>query len=213
MLSDIVIRHSENLVVCRFAPIFIVLFSKYLKATTARVCTADRKTHCGLIAMISTRRRLEYASGFIELGMMAEAAAELEKISPADRDSLPVLNVRLQFFMAAKEWPQVVTLAAESTRRQPNDSQGWIFHAYALRELSRIAEAQAVLLLAEPLHGATCGVLHYNLACYACLLGNKPEARRRLALAAALDQSWLDSALDDPDLASMREEIRAHKKA
>lgn len=162
--------------------------------------------------MISTRRRLEYASGFIELGMMAEAAAELEKIIPAERSSLAVVMVRMEFLMAAKEWAHVVTLASEFTRLKPDDSQGWIFHAYALRELSRIAEARTVLHQAEPLHGATCGVLHYNLACYACLLGDRAEARRRLALAAALDQSWLDSALDDPDLASMREEIRARKK-
>ena len=163
--------------------------------------------------MISTRRHLEYASGFLELGMMTAAAAELEKIIPSERHTLAVVTVRLEFLMAAKDWANLVALASEFTRLKPDDPQGWIFHAYALRELAQITEAQAVLHQAEPYHGATCGVLHYNLACYACLLGNKTETRRRLALAAALDKSWLDSALDDPDLAAMRGEIRAGKKA
>lgn len=163
--------------------------------------------------MISTRRRLEYASGFIGLGMLAEAEHELDQIAAPDRGSPAVLSAWLDLLMAGKAWDALIGAAHSLTALQPTEEKGWIFHAYALRELSRIAEAQAVLLQAEPLHGATCGVLHYNLACYACLLGDKAEARRRLALAAALDKSWLESALDDPDLASMRGEIRAGKKA
>lgn len=161
--------------------------------------------------MIPTRRHLQYASGFIELGMLAAAGDELARIPLAEQSAQPVILVRLDLLMAAKAWPDMVSLARETARAYPAEEKGWIYHAYALRELSRIPEAQAVLRQAEPLLGTTCGVLHYNLACYACLLGDKPEARRRLALAAALDKSWLESALEDPDLAAMRAELRAKK--
>lgn len=161
--------------------------------------------------MISTRRRLEYASGFIELGMLAAAAGELNKIIAADQTLPAVLMVRLDLLMETKDWATMVTLARRLTAVKPDEEKGWIYHAYALREQSRIAEAQTILLQAEPQHGATCGVLHYNLACYACMLGNKLEARRRLELAATLDKSWLKSAMDDPDLASMRGELRERK--
>lgn len=161
--------------------------------------------------MISTRRRLEYAAGFIELGMLPDAARELGQITGTDQNSLSVSLVRLDLQMAAKDWSGMISLAHAVTTSHPQEEKGWIFHAYALRELSRIAEAQAILLRAETIHGVHCGVLHYNLACYACLLGDKSEARRRLQHAAAMDKSWLDSALDDPDLAAMRSELRTWK--
>jgi tetratricopeptide (TPR) repeat protein len=133
--------------------------------------------------MISTRRHLEYASGFIELGMFAEAAGELAAIPAADRNSPEVLSVQADFHMQAKQWEELITTARAYAQAAPEADKGWIYWAYALRELGRVTEAQTVLLEAEPRHGATCAVLHYNLACYACLLGDKPEAKRRLTLA------------------------------
>ena len=97
------------------------------------------------------------------------------------------------------------------SRLAPEDDKGWISHAFALRELEQIEEAQAVLLEAEPHLQKACGLLHYNLACYACLLGNKPEAKRRLATAFKMDKVWKQEALDDPDLKAMRAMITAMK--
>jgi len=161
--------------------------------------------------MISTRRHLQYASGHIELGMFQEAAAELAAIRPSDQLLPEVIGVRIDLHMQAKHWQTVLQLAQDFIRFSPDDEKGWISRAYALRELELIEEAQAVLLEAEPLHGEKCGVLHYNLACYACLLGNKIEAKRRLAIAIKLDKAWKQSALDDPDLKAMRSVIVAMK--
>jgi len=90
---------------------------------------------------------------------------------------------------------------------EPAEEHGWISWAYALRELERVKEAQEVLLRAEVLHGKSCAVLHYNLACYACLLGDKVDAKRRLATAVALDAEFKRSATEDPDLAAMRDDL------
>ena len=161
--------------------------------------------------MISTRRHLQYASGHIELGMFKEAAAELEAIKPSDQVLPAVISVRIDLHMHAKQWNQVIIFAKELSRLTPEDDKGWISHAFALRELELIEEAQAVLQEAELLHWEKCGVLHYNLACYACLLGNKPEAKRRLAIAVKMDKAWKQSALEDPDLKAMRSVIVAMK--
>jgi len=161
--------------------------------------------------MISTRRHLEYARGFLELSMFAEAAAELAAITAADRDAPEVLGVRADYHMQAKEWAELVAVARRCAQATPAGDKGWIYWAYALRELGRIAEAQAVLHEAEPQHGATCAVLHYNLSCYACLLGDHREARRRLALAFQMEAGWKDAALDDADLQAMRDTIKAMK--
>jgi tetratricopeptide (TPR) repeat protein len=161
--------------------------------------------------MISTRRHLQYASGHIELGMFKEAVAELAAINPSDQILPAVISVHIDLHMHAKQWNQVITFSQELVRVTPEDDKGWISHAFALRELERIEEAQIVLLEAESHLKTKCGILHYNLACYACLLGNKPEAKRRLLTAFKLDKAWKQSALEDPDLKAMRAMITAMK--
>jgi hypothetical protein len=69
--------------------------------------------------------------------------------------------------------------------------------------MSRVTEAKAVLLEAEPRHGKS-GVLHYNLACYHCLLGELEEAKARLNRACKTGKEWKDAATTDPDLEALR---------
>ena len=159
--------------------------------------------------MIPTRRHLEFASGYLELGMVTEAADELEAITGPDRLSAGVMRVRADLYMEGQEWELLLAVARELARLRPDEEKGWIYSAYALRELGRIGEAKAVLLEAEPRHGAVCAVLHYNLACYHCLLGELAEAKRRLAMACRMNAEWKAAALQDADLTAMRDEIAA----
>ena len=161
--------------------------------------------------MISTRRHLEYASGHIALGMFKEAVAELAAIQPSDQGLSAVVSVRIDLHMHAKQWLRVIEQTKALIRVAPEDDKGWITWAFALRELERIEEARAVLLQAEPRHGAKCGLLHYNLACYACLLGDKAEAQRRLVTAFKFDKAWKQSALEDSDLQAMKTVIAGMK--
>ncbi len=159
------------------------------------------------MSSIPNHRRLEYARGYIQLGMVSEAAAELDALPSNTRWSTEALRVRIDLYMHSKEWALVVTVAKLVCEVTPADEGAWIAWAFALRELQQVAEAQEVLLHAEPLHGKTCGLLHYNLACYACLLGNLKEARRRLARATKLNAQWKLEAIDDDDLRALRESL------
>lgn len=162
--------------------------------------------------MISTRRHLQYASGFLELDMFRDAARELQAITRAEQNSPKVLSIRINLHMQARQWKRVITVSRQLVKAEPGDDKGWVSWAFALRELNRIEEAKQVLLKALPAHGQTCDVLHYNLACYECLLGNLPEAKRYLATAARKDKHWKESALDDPDLKALRSEIKQMKE-
>ena len=161
--------------------------------------------------MITTLRHLQYASGFIELGMFVEASGELKAIIQTDQQSPEVVSVRIDLHMHSKQWEAVIKASQKLIQHKPEDDKGWISRAFALRELELVEEAQAVLLEAEPLHGKKCALLHYNLACYACLLGNKAEAKRRLTTAFRMDKTWKQSALEDSDLITMRTVISAMK--
>lgn len=157
--------------------------------------------------MIPTSRRLEYASGYLELGMLEDASDELKMIEGSEALSADVMRMRIGLYHQAKNWDLLAAVASALTRLAPNDDQGWISWAYATRRLQGVAGAQEVLLKAIPLRGDTCAVLHYNLACYACLLGHIEEAKRRLSTALKMDPQFKATALDDPDLETMRPEI------
>jgi tetratricopeptide (TPR) repeat protein len=158
--------------------------------------------------MIPARRRYEYASGYLALGMIKDAARELQALVGTDADSAEALQLWIALRHETKQWEPLVTVARRLARLHPDMEQGWVSWAYALRELERIEEAQAVLREAEPQHGESCAVLHYNLGCYACLLGDRDEARRRLERAFSMDPEFKDTAAEDPDLASMRGELK-----
>ena len=161
------------------------------------------------MSSIPNHRRLEYARGYIELGMISEANAELNAMPNDARWSTEALRIRVDLYMHSKEWELVVTVAKAVCEATPADEGAWIAWAFALRELQQVKEAEDVLLRAELLHGKTCGVLHYNLACYACLLGDTKEARRRLTKACKMNPEWKTAALDDDDLRALREDLSA----
>jgi tetratricopeptide (TPR) repeat protein len=149
---------------------------------------------------ISTLKRLEYTKGYIGLGLIKEASAELDAIDGDDRMSVEVLRVRIDLYMEAKRWNMVVKMAGHLTVTVPADEQIWISWAYALRELQFIKDAEGVLLRAEKDFGHKSAILHYNLACYSCLLGYFDEANKRLKRAVRLDKRFEDAWADDADL-------------
>lgn len=132
--------------------------------------------------------------------MLNEATEELDAIEGEGRDSAAVRRVRIDLAMEAKQWQRVVEYAGPIAEASPQDEQVWISWAYALRELQRIEEARAVLLKAEKEHAHKSAILHYNLACYACLLSDLEEANKRLKRAIELDQRFEDEWGKDPDL-------------
>ena len=157
--------------------------------------------------MISTAQRVQYATGYIALGLLDQAEAELAAI-PSEAGELPdVLAAHTELAMAAKRWASVVRFARRLTEVEPSDVQGWVWWAYALREMQQIREARSVLLQIETAHGDEHAVVPYNLACYYCLLGEIDAAKRYFAKACKLDPSFKESAATDPDLEGLRADI------
>ena len=153
--------------------------------------------------MISTRKHLDYALGYIELGLLEEACAELSRIPAAERQTSPVLAVSLELAMAEESWNDVVTLAPQVILADESVERPWIAWAYALRENQRITEARDVLMRGSLVVTEPSGLMDYNLACYFCLLGELDEARRRLQRACSRDPHWKNDARHDPDLAAL----------
>ena len=157
--------------------------------------------------MISTVRRLEYIQGYLTLGLVEEAAAELELVATGDRDSDAVLEISMDVHSSRQHWELAVTAAREYAQRFPDEPKGWISWAFALRRWKTIEEAERVLLDGEKRVGKTCALLHYNLGCYRCQLGDRAGALARLVTAFRLEPQWKAAALADPDLTPLKTEI------
>jgi Flp pilus assembly protein TadD len=147
--------------------------------------------------------RVSHARGYLGLGMVAEAAAELDQLPAADYDALDVLALRVAIFQERRDWLALRDASAELARRAPDEAAWWITLAYATRRADSLAAAEEVLIVAETKHPAE-ATIQFNLGCYACQRGDLIEARRRVDHAIALDKNFRQLAASDPDLAPLR---------
>ena len=143
--------------------------------------------------------QLSAAQGYVELGMHLDANDELEQISPEYRASPPALAIRLQIYRALKKWELMQIVAVQLVKADPNEVQWAISLAYATRRAESIPAAKCILENAVENHAKE-PLLHYNLACYECQLGNMEQAKQRLTKAFNLDPNCRLMALEDEDL-------------
>jgi predicted Zn-dependent protease len=133
---------------------------------------------------VNDQRLLTAAEGWLELGNWFEANEELGRITPEMRTHPFVLRVRWEVYAKAEKWEMAAEVARGITVMLPDNSWGYIQWAYSLHELKYTKEAHAVLLpIADKFYDEY--MISYNLACYACQLGNRKEALQ-----------WIDKAID-----------------
>lgn len=151
---------------------------------------------------------LNAARGWLGLGLPNEAGAELERISPDARHHPAVLTVDWERLAHLRDWNAALSVADRLLAIDNSLPAGWINRSYALHELRRTREARTALLAALPRFPSV-GVIPYNLACYACHLGDLPEARNWLRQAMAIEgrEVILERARVDSDLDPIRHEL------
>lgn len=152
-----------------------------------------------------TRKRLAYASGWLQLGLATKARAELADLDEADRAHPGVLAMDLEIAMATEAWTKATRLAAKLRVVAPGLDAGWLHGAFATRRAgkagrSELEKARGLLEAAEARIGARCAILHYNLACYLAQLGELDAARARLARAVEMEPGCEQMAKTDEDL-------------
>lgn len=152
------------------------------------------------------------AVGWLELGNRREAAAELRQIRPEFARHPDVLEVWYAIQAEEKDWPAALVTAQSLVECEPDRASGWLHQAYALRRVPKggLQSAWEALLPAyhkfpdEP-------TIPYNLACYACQLGQLDEAWRWIERAAVAGgkKRIKQMAMADADLEPLRKKIAA----
>lgn len=155
------------------------------------------------------RFHVDAASGWIGLGDLDSARAELKQVSPQIRNHPAVLIVQSELLFAEKNWEALLPLTEMLLRKFPKLDFLWIHRSFALHEMKRTKEALINLLPAAkkfPKHW----LIRYNLACYCSQLGTLEDAMSWLqkAILFADKREIKAMALDDPDLKPLRKQIR-----
>jgi predicted Zn-dependent protease len=153
-----------------------------------------------------SERSLLAAQGYLELGMVEEALAELSSFSgPFARDP-DIVELRLHIQMQGERWNDALISAEELLRITPDAVPAFIHGAFALHEMGRTSEARDLLLKGPPVLKND-PTFHYNIGCYEAVLGNKESALQSLQLSFSLDETYRDFAKGDPDLTLLHEEL------
>lgn len=148
---------------------------------------------------------LRAAEGWLELGLPAEALAEVQQLSTDQQHHPVALAVLWRVYSETGHWRKGVEVADELVQREPTNSVGWVHRSYALHELKRTQEAADLLRPALKLFPRE-EIIPYNLACYACRLGDSDEAKALLLAAFEIGPraEIKRRAMSDPDFAEMR---------
>jgi Flp pilus assembly protein TadD len=153
---------------------------------------------------------LSAASGWLGLGNVVEAGAELEKIAPQFGSHPEVLAVRCDIHFKAGSWDAAAEIAGTLTRLEPQEPGAWISLAYATRRKTGggIAQARAILIQVQRTFPKET-IIAYNLACYDCQLGDLDAAKAWLDKACILGDalSIKKMAGQDPDLEPLWPEL------
>ena len=155
---------------------------------------------------------LNHAQGWLGLDCPEDARVERNAIAPEFQSHPDVLETRWQLHTRLQEWEPALEVARLELQQQPDDSSGWLHHAYALRRASRggLIMAWGALLPAAQKF-PTEPVIAYNLACYACQLQQMDKAREWLGRAVEVGgkNEIRKMALADDDLQPLWPEIES----
>ncbi len=130
------------------------------------------------------------AIGWLELGDLAEAKAELERIGREFHNYPEVLEVRWAICAEEQKWEEGLEIARALVQAAPDSPAGWLHQAYA--------EA---------------AMISYNLSCYACQMNQLDAARvwfqRAIVIGGKKRKEKIKQmALGDSDLRPLWDEIK-----
>ena len=153
--------------------------------------------------MEKIERHLNAASGYLDLGMLREAKAELRQLDPGEHRDSRVLAIRVAICQQQGAWDKMFDLSRYLSCVQPDECHWAICSALAVRQLRSVEAAREMLLRARRDFPGEAAV-HYHLACYEAQLGDLKKAKSYLQLAIKLDPSHRAKARRDPELAVLR---------
>ena len=149
-------------------------------------------------------KSLRAAAGWLELGLADEALYELQALPPEVQRLRAALELTLAAQMDREMWNPASETARLLCLKAEDEPEFFLRAAFCLHETGDTLAA-CNQLLRGPKTLFEMAIFHYNLACYLWTLGEADRARSHLKQAIAMDDSYLESAREDRDLAGIGE--------
>lgn len=149
------------------------------------------------------KRTLRAASGWLDLGLADEALAELQSLPTGDQLSQPVLELKVHAQIECKAWNAASESARMLCSKEPCNAGYFLQAAFCLHETGDTLAARN-WLLRGPKSLLALPAFHYNLGCYLWVLGERKPARSHLRQAFQMDETLIDFARQDRDLAGFQ---------
>jgi hypothetical protein len=148
-------------------------------------------------------KTLRAASGWLELGLADEALYELQSLPSEVQLLRGPLELKLAAQMERGQWNPASETARLLCLKAEDVPEFFLRAAYCLHETGDTLAA-CNQLLRGPKTLFDMAIFHYNLACYLWTLGEAPRAHSHLKQAIEMDETYLESAREDRDLAGMK---------
>lgn len=152
---------------------------------------------------IRLRQVERQAEGYLELGMPQHALDALARLENRADFSAAAYYLRGEAFRAMERYEEGLVPLREAAELAPEDVRVWLAMAWCHKRTGRLDLAIEDLeeaLRVEPGEA----LIHYNLACYLSLAGNKRRALTYLAQALAIDSDYRRLVDDEPDFDPIR---------
>ena len=143
------------------------------------------------------------AEGYLELGMPQHALDTLARLGDPDSLDGHALYLRGEALRAMERYPEALLPLIQAARREPENLHVWFALGWCYKRTGQINLAIRSLervLAVEP----TEALVHYNLACYWSLAGNKYRALEYLSQALEIDPDYRRLIDDEPDFIPLR---------
>ena len=152
---------------------------------------------------IRTQRILREAEGYLELRMPQQALGTLERLGESGTSRGHAKFLRGEALRTMRRFREALSPLEEAADVCPSNVHIWLALAWCYKrtgQLSLAVEAMEKAVDVQP----HLPLLHYNLACYLSLSGEKRRALKSLGHALALDDQLRYKVIDEPDFDPLR---------
>jgi Flp pilus assembly protein TadD len=154
------------------------------------------------LTRIRRQRILQSAEGYLELEMPDHALAAISRLSAEEMNGV-AFHLMGESLRALGRYAEAVSPLRQAADGAPSDIHIWLSLGWCYKRINRIdmaIEALEEALEADPSEA----IVHYNLACYWSLAGNKRNALLFLSQALELDADYRDKVASEPDFDPIR---------
>ena len=153
---------------------------------------------------VEAQKHLEYASGFLDLKMFADALREADAALELEPNQPQAIEIKSHILWRTNQLKEAEPIMAKLAEIHPGDSSVWINLAYIRRRTQSLDAAVDTLRHAFDANPRD-ALAHFNMACYRAVQLRADEALDLLRQALDIDPKLKVLARSEPDFQTLRE--------